>query len=345
MSGSALSPAVTVVVLVACLTTSAFFSGVETGLMSISRIRLSTRLRREPHPRAAALRRLLARIEDPVLSCLIGNNLVNVSFSAVLTAALAARYGNRGEFAAAAIATVMMVIFAEIIPKTVYREYPERLSLASVRPLRAVMLLLAPARWVLLAYSSLLDRLLPGRGRRAEGAVIGREAMHHLMSAHPAAAQDGRFTELLARCLALSDLNLDAVMTPWARVDSLPREADPATCRRLAAASGYSRLPVLGEDAREVHGWVLARDLLLSPAMQQDWRRIPDALLRTCPRVDREMSPWGLFEEMRWQRQQMAVVVDAGGNPLGMVTLEDLLEVLVGSIADEFDDEADQAAG
>ncbi|MDO9693547.1 MAG: hemolysin family protein [Candidatus Latescibacteria bacterium] len=344
MSSSGLSPAATAAVLAVCMTASAFFSGVETGLMSISRIRLRTLLRREPHPRAAELRRLLARIEDPVLTCLIGNNLVNVSFSAVLTAALAARYGDRGEFAAAAIATVTMVIFCEIIPKTVYREYPERLSLASVRPLRAVMLLLAPARWVLLAYSSLLDRLLPGRGRRAEGAVVGREAMHHLMSAHPAAAQDGRFTELLARCLALSDTNLDTVMTPWEKVDSLPRAADPATCRRLAAASGYSRLPVLGDDPREVQGWVLVRDLLLSATMRQDWRRIPDTLLRTCPRVDRDMSPWGLFEEMRWQRQQMAVVADADGNPLGLVTLEDLLEVLIGSIADEFDDDAESAA-
>lgn len=344
MSGG-LPTAAVVAVLAACLTASAFFSGAETGLMSISRIRLRTLLRRDPHPRAAALRRLLNRIEDPVLSCLIGTNLANVGFSAVLTAALAARYGSRGEFAAAAIATVLVVVFGEIIPKVVYREYPERMSLASVRPLRAAMLLLAPVRWVLLAYSSLIDRLLPGRGRRAEGAVIGREAMHHLMSAHPAAAQDGRFSDLLARCLALSDLNLDTVMTPWERVDSLPRAADAATCRRLAAASGYSRLPVLGDDPREVQGWVLVRDLLLSTAMRQDWRRIPDALLRTCPRVDREMSPWGLFEEMRWQRQQMAVVVDAGGNPLGMVTLEDLLEVLVGSIADEFDDDADRPAG
>lgn len=343
MSGG-LSPAAVVAVLAVCLTASAFFSGAETGLMSISRIRLRTLLRREPHPRAGALRRLLARIEDPVLSCLIGTNLANVGFSAVLTAALTARYGNRGEFAAAAIATVLVVVFGEIMPKTIYREYPERLSLASVRPLRAAMLVLAPVRWVLLAYSSLLDRLLPGRGRRAEGAVIGREAMHHLMSAHPAAAQDGRFTELLARCLALSDTNLDTVMTPWAKVDSLPRAADPATCRRLAAASGYSRLPVLGDDPREVQGWVLVRDLLLSATMRQDWQRIPDTLLRTCPRVDRDVSPWGLFEEMRWQRQQMAVVVDADGNPLGLVTLEDLLEVLIGSIEDEFDDDAAPAA-
>ena len=101
---------------------------------------------------------------------------------------------------------------------------------------------------------------------------------------------------------------------------------------------------MLGEDAREVHGWVLVRDLLLSATMRQDWQRIPDTLLRTCPRVDRDVSPWGLFEEMRWQRQQMAVVVDADGNPLGLVTLEDLLEVLIGSIEDEFDDDAAPAA-
>ncbi|MBK7702993.1 MAG: DUF21 domain-containing protein [bacterium] len=250
MSG-ALSPAAALAVLAVCLTASAFFSGAETGLMSISRIRLRTLLRRQPHPGAAALRRLLARIEDPVLTCLIGTNLANVGFSAVLTAALATRYGNRGEFAAAAIAAVLVIVFGEIIPKVVYREFPERLSLASVRPLRAVMLLLAPARWVLLAYSSLLDRLLPGRGRRAEGAVIGREAMHQLMAAHPAAAQDGRFTELLARCLALSDLNLDAVMTPWARVDSLPRSGPrdlppPRGRVRLQPAAGAGRRPARG---------------------------------------------------------------------------------------------------
>ncbi len=339
MSGG-LSPAGTAILLMICLVSAAFFAGAETGLMSISRIRLRTLLRREPHAGAAALRRLLARVEDPVLSCLIGSNLATVAFSAVLTAALTARYGDHSELAAAAIAAVVVIVFGEIVPKVVYREYPERLSLASVRPLRAAMLLLAPVRWVLLAYSSLIDRLLPGGGRHGEGAVIGREAMHNLIAAHPAAAQDERFTELLARCLALSDLNLEAVMTPWDQVDSLPRAVDPATCRRLAAASGYSRLPVLGDAPHEVQGWILVRDLLLSETVKQDWRRIPDALLRTCPRVDRGMSPWGLFEEMRWQRQQMAVVVDAEGNPLGLVTLEDLLEVLVGSIEDEFDGEA-----
>ena len=67
------------------------------------------------------------------------------------------------------------------------------------------------------------------------------------------------------------------------------------------------------------------------------WDGIPPTLIRTCPYVDPTLSPWALFEEMHWQQQQMAIVLDGKGNPLGMVTLEDLLEILVGNIEDEFD--------
>ncbi len=322
-------------VVAVCLFVSGFMSGTETGLMSVSRIRLRFLELRRRHARVPELSRLLDRVEDPILTCLIGTNLFNVIISAVLTIAFTARYAQHGELLAAAVGSILIITLAEIVPKVLYREYPERLTLLSLPGLRVSMTLLAPVRWILLAYSRLLQALLPGRAA-GESRALDRDAMTSLITTHPMAEQDRRFTDILDRCLALADLDLTAIMTPWPRVETLPRKTSLERCRAVAARSGFSRLPVISEHGPEVLGWVLVRDLLFADDAA-DWDGIPLSMIRTCPYVDSRISPWALFEEMRWQQQQMAVVTDRAGNPLGQVTLEDLLEVLVGSIEDEFD--------
>lgn len=314
-----------------CLLASAYFSGTEIGLMSVSRIRLRSRPERE----TAALRGLLVRVEDPILTCLIGTNLTNVLGSALVTSALTQRYGPRGDVIAAVLMSTLIILFGEILPKLLYREYPERLTLASTQALRGAMVLLAPVRAVLLAYSRLLQRLLP-EGDGASDREAHRDAVAALLRTQHGRAGDRSFRELLSRCLQLGDLDLGVIMTPAARMVSLSRGADLATCRATAAVSGFSRLPVIDGDPRRPVGWVLARDLLF---LDDDapWRGIPPIVVRTCPWVRRDLSPWDLFEEMRWQQQQIAMVADADGELVGLVTLEDLLEVLVGSIEDEFD--------
>jgi putative hemolysin len=337
MHGSVAPPSWDLVVLVvaACLFGSGFMSGTETGLMSVSRIRLRFMELRRQHARVTDLQRLLDRVEDPILTCLIGTNLFNVIGSAFVTVVFTARWGERGELMAAAVMSVLIITLAEIVPKVLYREFPERLTLLALPGLRAAMALLAPVRWILLAYSRLLQRLMPGKAA-GESRALDRDAMTSLLTAHPMAVHDRRFTDILDRCLALADLDLTAIMTPWSRVEKLSHDASLGHCRAVAARSGFSRLPVVAGDASDVLGWVLVRDLLFVDPTA-DWDGIPPTLIRTCPYVDRIISPWALFEEMRWQQQQMAVVTDAAGNPIGQVTLEDLLEVLVGSIEDEFD--------
>ncbi len=325
----------TAAIVVACLCASAFFSGVETGLMSVSRIRLRFLSLGRDDARLGRLAALLDRLEAPVLDCLIGTNLFNVLFSAVLTVAFTARYARHGEILAAAVGSGLVIVFGEILPKVLYREYPERLTLGSLRLLELSRRVFAPVGWLLRGYSRLLDAVLPGRAA-AERTALGRDAMTVMLTTHPAVARDRRFTELLDRCLDLADLDLSAIMRPWPRVRMLPRTATLAEARAAAATSGYSRLPVHDPDDDRILGWLLVRDLLL---VDEDapWDGIPPTLIRTLSYVDRAMSPWALFEEMRWQRQQMALVADGPGNPVGLVTLEDLLEILVGSIEDEFD--------
>ncbi len=333
-------------VTVACLLGSALFSGSETGVMSVSRIRLRHLARRGPVPGLARLEALLRRIEDPVMTCLIGNNLVNVWLSAVWTAALGARYGVRGEWAAGTVAALLTIVVGEIVPKVVFREYPERATLAVGPLIRGAMVLFWPARLVLRGWSALLRRLLPG-GAPAGGATLGRDTLAALLLGHPElAGEDERFAGVLERFLALSSVRLRDIMIPLARAVTVPASADPAAAAVIAAESGYSRLPVAAEDGR-VTGWLLARDLLFPDAAAAPPGRgggLPPGLVRSCLYVDEALLPYELFEEMQGQRQQLAIVVARDGAPLGLVTLENLVEAVVGRIEDEFDAPAGAAA-
>ncbi len=329
---------VLIAVTAACLLASAFFAGSETGLMSVSRVRLRQLARRGPVPHLPRLERLLGRPEEPILTFLIGNNLVNVLLSAMLTAAFGARWGGRGEWLAGVVAALLVVTLGEIIPKVVFREYPERLTLAVTPAIRAAMLALAPARFVLRAWVALWSRLLPG-GASPGASVLSREAVAALLLGHPElAGQDERFGGVLQRFLALGSRRLGEIMVPIARMVAVPPGAGLAAATALAARSGYSRLPV-AEAGGGVAGWILARDLLLEapPAPAAD-AAIPPALLRDCLFVDAGLTPYELFEEMQWQHQQMAIVVDRAGRALGLVTLENLVEAVVGRVADEFDE-------
>ena len=324
-----------------CLVASAFFSGAETGLMSVSRIRLRFRELRRGDARVGGLVDLLRREEDPILTCLIGTNLFNVLGSSLLTAAFVARIQEHGEVLAAVIVSVTVILFGEILPKVLYREYPESLTLASVPLIRLTMFLLAPVRLVLLGYSGLMRLVLPREGGGRDG--LRRESMAAMLTQHHDASRDSGFRELTERCLELADLDLGVLMKRMSQVVMLSRDTSLEDCNRIVSSSGFSRLPVRGASDDEILGWVLARDLIL--AETGNWSGIPDDLIRDPVFVDQRISPWALFEELRWRRQQMAIVTDPGGQAVGLVTIEDLLEVLVGQIEDEFDRTLGRRAG
>lgn len=330
----------TVAVFLGALVLSAFFSGCETGVMSVNRARLRGR-GLDRGSRGRRLEDLLGRVEDPILTCLIGTNIANVLASAVVTAALTARYGDRGGWLAVAVVSTVVILGGEILPKVLYREYPERLTLASVPALRLAMVLFAPLRWVLRGYSALWRRLLP--------AVPGGEALDRrslaalLLSSSPPRPGDRRFAEALERYLHLAMTPLERLARPVPALQTVGPDATVADCLRTAARSGFSRLPVTSEDGRRVLGYVLVRDLLFLPRQEHD-QPLPPHLRRSILLVDGRLDAYELFEEMRAQGRQLAVVADPDGNPEGLVTLEDLIETVVGSIDDEFDLAAAPAA-
>jgi len=324
-----------------CLVGSAFFSGTETGLMSVSRVRLR-RSAAADTARGRSLRRLLRDLEDALMTCLVGNNLVNVALSALVTLVLTERYGDAGQGLAVAVVSAVTIVCGEILPKVAFREYPERLCLAVLPAFRIVMVVLWPVRVLLGAYRRLWARLLPpvGGGSRR----LDRGGLAALMRTHAQPADQERgFTEILERFLQLAHRPLSTLARPLEAVVAVEPTATVGECLTLAARSGLSRLPVRPGSGAPLQVYVTARDLLFLPP-EQSGRVVPRRLWRPFVLIDARMTPYEVFEELRGQGNQMAAVCDAEGNPIGLLTLEDLIETVMGSIHDEFDPQVAAAA-
>lgn len=341
MSGGVIGwgPDLVVLVLLLALLGSAFFSGCETGLLTASRVRLARR-ERDGDGRVRGLERLLARLDDAVLTCLVGTNLSNVAASAVATALLSAALGPTGEGLAVLLASLVLVVFGEILPKILYREYPEALSLASVNGLRAFQWVIWPVRWALGGYAALLGRLMSADGDAA--AELDRVGLAAWLSRSEAVAGEGQFRRAMVRFLQLSKRRVADLMRPLDAVVTVPADVTLADALAAATRSGFSRLPVRGTHD-DLDGYLLVRDLLLAEGRVDLDRPVPRKLVRPLLLVDGALSPYELFEELHARSRQLAAVVDREGRALGIVTLEDLIEKVTGAIADEFDQPEDTA--
>lgn len=327
-------PGLTVIFAV-CLAFSAFFSGTETGYMSVSRVRLKF-TGADESPRGRRLLEQLKQIEDPILTCLVGTNLFNVMASAVATWVLTERFGEDGQWLAVALVSTLVIIIGEILPKVLYREHPETLTLASVPAIGAAMLLFAPVRLLLRGYTRIWSRLTGGGGEDI-GEGFDRLSLTALLLSNTVPQQgDRRFAQAVDRFMELAGMNLAGILQPLDRLVTVGQEDTVAGCLATAARSGFSRLPITREDGRQLQGYVLVRDLLFLSRDRHE-RPVPRRLWRSFLQVDVRMSPFELFEEMRHNGKQMAVVVEPGGSPLGLITLEDLIESVIGSVRDEFD--------
>ncbi len=300
--------------------------------MSISRARLH-RLGRDGDGRVPALQRVRANLDDAILTCLVGTNLSNVLASAVTTALLTALLGPRGEWLAVVVASLVLVVLAEILPKILYREFPERLTLASLPLLRTFHALIVPVRWPLSGYARLLQRLQGASA--AAGYGLDRASLASLLSSAAPDQGDRRFHHTMTRFLELSSRCVADLMRPLASVITVPADVTLEQALSVAAESGFSRLPVRGTEG-DLDGYLLVRDMLLAEAA-------PAALVRPLLLVDSGLSPYELFEELHARGAQFAAVVDRDGRPLGIVTLEDLIEKVTGAIADEFDQPEESA--
>ncbi len=315
---------------------SAFFSGSETALISINWIRLEHWI--EKGKRGA--RPLERFVSDP--QRLLGTTLVGTSIATVMTSSLVSWKLSHGldslppgvvALLSTAIVTPVLLVLGEIVPKIICRRHSDSITLKLVLPLRFFYWLLGPIIWVATGLARGILRLLGVRVTEWRRRLT-KEQLRVLLTSEGeiAGAVDKEETKLLSGVFEFALTTVGEVMVPRTDIVGMPPGSTVGEAVTLIREHGFSRLPIISEDRDHIEAMIHSRDLLGLPHelglgdITRKVHHVPET--KTCDE---------LFRELQARRQHMAVVVDEHGSIAGIVTLEDLLEELVGEIEDEYD--------
>ena len=311
---------------------SAFFSASETAFSSLNQIRLKSRA--EDGDSSAARVLAMAEQYDKLLSTiLIGNNIVNIAAASIGTILFTRMLGaERGATVSTIVLTIIVLIFGEVTPKSLAKEMPEKVATAVSPFLVLLMALMTPLTWLFTQWNKLLGHFV--HSGEADTITEGE-----LMTMVSEAENDGELTdresELIRSAIEFDDVEVEEILTP--RVDVVAVE-DDIPLEELAqtfAESGYSRLPVYHGTIDNIIGVVHEKDFYI--ARLKKATKIDDLVVPTLYTTGSTQISQ-LLRTLREQHHHLAVVVDEYGGTEGIITLEDILEELVGEIWDEHDE-------
>ena len=322
-----------------CLLVSAFFSASETALTASSRASM-LRLQKQGSKQAGVVAYLLNARERMIGALLLGNNVANIGASALATGLFTAWFGEVGVLYATAVMTVLVVIFAEVLPKTIAINAPDRLSLLVARPMKFLVILLSPVLNVIeVIIRALLTILRIPIGanqpilsptERLRGAV---DLIHH------EGGVEKHDRDMLGGLLDLKDLQVSDVMVHRTEMVMIDADLPAEELVREMLATEYTRIPLWRDKPENIIGVLHAKDVLRAIRLNEgDISKIEVNSIMLPPWFVPEMRP--LSEQLkafRRRKTHFALVVDEYGEVEGMVTLEDILEEIVGDISDEHD--------
>jgi CBS domain containing-hemolysin-like protein len=311
---------------------TAFFSAAEMAFIGANRLRL--RHLAEAGNRTAL--RYLEAFKQPerlLSTAMMGVTLAHIIASSVATWALIPVAGNMAAVLVTLGLTPILLVFGEVIPKAVAREWSTALILSLFRLFELASKVLSPLTWAANAIVSAALGLL-GRKRTSTRQFVSREELKVLLQMEPAEADvTTSEAEMIDNIFDLGDTAVREVMVPLVDVAALPDSATPDDAVRLISERGFSRIPVFTDRVINIVGVVTAMDLLRRGGEATDLR----ALMRPATYVPETKRIDDLLREMQKARLQLAVVVDEYGGAVGIVTVEDIVEEVVGEIQDEHD--------
>ncbi len=310
---------------------SAYFSATETAFSSLNRTRL--RVLAEKGDKRAALACSLSEQYDKMLtSILIGNNIVNIALSSLCTLLFIHLLGDGGATVATAVTTVVVLVFGEVTPKSLAKESPERFAMFSAPFLRVVMWVLSPFAWLFSQLKKLVGRVVRSGGERP---MTQEELLMLVDEVQQEGGLDKDEHELLRSAIEFTDRDAEDILTHRVDLEAVPADASPEEVARVFGESRFSRLLVYGTDIDDIVGVIHQSDFYADGLQGGK----PLSALMTPPLfVPKSIRISVLLRLLQRKKAHIAVVTDGYGGTLGIVTMEDILEELVGEIWDEHDE-------
>ena len=310
---------------------SAYFSATETAFSSLNRVRLKSKA--DAGDSRAALALSMAEDYDRLLSTiLIGNNIVNITATTIATVFFTKLMGAYGPTVSTVVLTVVVLIFGEISPKSLAKESPERFAMFSAPILRVFLTILRPLNFLFALWKRLLNKIF----HKAEDEGITEEELITMVDqAEDEGGLDQHESELIRSAIEFNDLEVDEILTPRVDIVSVEDTDSMDEIAHVFAENGYSRLPVYHESIDNIIGVIHEKDFHAARYHgQTDVSAITSSVLYTTGNT--KISE--LLRILQREKAHMVIVVDEYGGTEGLVTLEDIVEELVGEIWDEHDE-------
>lgn len=324
------------------LVTSAFFSGSETALTASSRGKLK-QMADKGSAGAVAAMKVTDDSERMIGALLLGNNIVNILAASLATALLTKAFGDSGVAVATAVMTALVLVFGEVMPKTLAITFPEAVAQRVAPVIRVLIVVFSPVVTLVRALVRLLLRMVGVRADPDSKILALREEIVGAISlGHSEGAMEKEDRDRLLGALDLGERTVDEIMKHRRQIELIDADLQPDALISEVLASAHSRLPLYRGDEENILGVIHAKDLL----REVDRLRRAGEGLEKLDIVKVAMKPYfipdttSLDEQMREflkRRTHFAIVVDEYGAIQGLITLEDILEEIVGEITDEFD--------
>ena len=317
-----------------CIFCEGFFSGMETAMVSVDRARIKA-LAEQGAKKQALVEAVLHTPEKFFSTTLLGTNMFTVLGNAIATLLIINYLGEQYKYATILIMTPFILILGEIVPKTVYRYHAEEITPYLVYPLKVLSILFYPFVIVLTWLTKLFMMLFGVGSARLRPHATREDLENYLDMWNINSSLRTAEKKIVERIFDFSETEVEDVMIPLVNVEALEVHDRIDKAVSCAQKTGYSRIPVFSEEAYNIIGIVHAFDLLTA---QQKTLTLRD-IMRPAPYVPNTAPVDELLKQLRTEGNSIAIIVNEYGGTIGIVTIEDILEEVVGEIYDEYDKE------
>lgn len=319
-----------IVAIILLVILSGYFSATETAFTSVNRIKIKN-LAGDGNRRAERVLKLSDNYDKLLSAILIGNNVVNIAMTAVATVLFIDLYGDMGATISTIVITIVVLIFGEITPKSLAKEAPEGFSMFSAGIINIIMIILTPLNYIFSAWKKLILKIFKVSG---EQNITEEELKTMVEEAETEGSIEADQKELIQNAIEFNELTAEEVMTPRPDIEAIDIEDTEDEVAEFFKKTGYSRMPVYEDDLDKVLGVLNQKDF--HNYIYGNGKTISD-FVKPVVFVAETMKISLLLKKMQTLKTHIAIIVDEYGGTEGLVTMEDIIEELVGEIYDEHD--------
>ncbi|MBI3378894.1 MAG: HlyC/CorC family transporter [Nitrospirae bacterium] len=326
-----------ILIIALSLVAIAILSGSESSFIAVNKIRIRSLLEKGDS-RARAVQKILDEHDKFFSAVILSGNLFTVLATSIGTALSLKYFGENGIIIATIVMTFLTVVFGELAPKTFAVAHSEKVSLLLARPVGFYIRLISPLVWIFKITSNLIIRMLGGKKKSVSPFVTEEEIKTMINIGEEEGTLEEEEKQMLHKVFEFGDKVVTEAMVPRTEIVSIPDDSTVGDALKLVLEEGYSRYPVVKENIDSVTGILYVKDIVKQMAQGKIQNYTPiTEIVREAYYIPENKMVTELLDEMQKNKFQIAIVMDEYGGTAGLITLEDIMEEIVGGLQDEFE--------